>query len=70
MWISTTLLASRLADKVGEQDNKLENLACYFAKVGGCKLLWRKVQVLVTKPDWDLRGGIPEKVKKLKRRML
>lgn len=25
----------RLADKVGEQNNKLENLACLFEKQGG-----------------------------------
>lgn len=46
-----TLLASGLADKVGVQDNKLENLVCHFAKMGGCKLPHIKVQVLVTKPD-------------------
>lgn len=29
------LLALELADKVGEQNNTLENLACCFAKLGG-----------------------------------
>lgn len=38
MKLSTTLLTLRLADKVGEQD-KLETLACHFAKVGGYKLM-------------------------------
>lgn len=35
---STTLLASRLAHKVGEQNN-VETLACHFAKLGGHQLL-------------------------------
>ena len=49
--LSTTLLASGLTDKVGEQNNKLETLACHFAKLGGHKLSWIKVRVLVTKCD-------------------
>ena len=76
MWLSTTLLASGLADKVGEHDNKLQTLVCHFAKLGGHKLWWIKVQALVTKPDCDqvlvtkLRGGISGKVKRIKRRIL
>ena len=30
---STTLLASGLADKVGEQDDEWKKLACHFAKL-------------------------------------
>ena len=30
--LSTTLLASGLTDKVGEQNNKLETFACHFAE--------------------------------------
>lgn len=37
----------RLADKVGEQDNKLETLVCHFAKLGGYKVSWIKVQALL-----------------------
>ena len=51
MQLSATLLASGLPDKVGEQDNKLETLVYHFAELEGCKLLWIKLQVLVTKPD-------------------
>ena len=36
MWLFTTLLASGLPDKMGEQDNKLESSECHFAKLGGC----------------------------------
>lgn len=43
MQLSTTLLPLGLTDKVGEQDNKLETLACHFAKLGGYKLLQIKV---------------------------
>ena len=39
MQLSTTLLTLRLADKVKKQDNKLETLACHFAKLRVCKLL-------------------------------
>ena len=53
--LSTTVLALGLADKVAEQDNKLESLACHFANLGWCQLLQSKVQVLVTKPDWDAK---------------
>ena len=35
MQMSTTLLASGLVDKVEEQQIKLENLMCHFAKLGG-----------------------------------
>ena len=41
--MSPTPLASGLADKVGEQDNKLDTLAYHFAKLGGYKLLQIKV---------------------------
>ena len=53
--LSTILPASELADKVREQDNKLETIACHFAKLGGHKLPWIKVQALVTKPVWDTK---------------
>lgn len=53
--LSTILPASELADKVSEQDNKLETIACHFAKLGGRKLPWIKVQALVTKPVWDTK---------------
>ena len=43
VWLSTTLLASGLAEEVGKQDNRLETLACRFAKLGGCKLQRIKV---------------------------
>lgn len=33
-----SLLALGLADKVGEEDNKLGNLACHFSRLGGCGL--------------------------------
>lgn len=42
-----TLLASGLADKVGEHINKLESVACHFTKPGGHRLP-RIVIVLVT----------------------
>ena len=35
MLSATTLLASGQAEKVGMKDNKLETLACHFAKVKG-----------------------------------
>lgn len=37
--MSTVLLASGLASEVGEQGSKLKTLKCYFAKLGGQKLL-------------------------------
>lgn len=37
----------------GKQDNRLENLMVNFAKLGGCKMPWVKIQQLVTKPDLD-----------------
>lgn len=43
VWLSATLLVSVLADKAGEQDDELEILVCYFAKLGGCKLPCIKV---------------------------
>ena len=57
--MSTALLALGLADRVGEQDSKLEYLECHFEKLGGSKLQWIKVQALVTKPDWDTNGWNP-----------
>lgn len=50
-WLSSTLLASGLADKAGEPGYDLENLVCRFTKLGGLKLPHIKVQALVTKPD-------------------
>lgn len=41
--LSTTQPASELADKVGEQVNKLETLVCHFAKLRRHKLPWLKV---------------------------
>lgn len=43
--------SSGLADKVEEQNNSLETLACHFAKLGEHMLLQIKVQVLVTKSE-------------------
>ena len=31
-----------------------------FAKLAGCNLLWIKVQVLVTKPDWAAKTWNPD----------
>ena len=36
--MSTILLPLGLAEKVGEQGNKLENVMVNFAKLGGCKM--------------------------------
>lgn len=38
--LSTSLLlqGGKRIEEVGEQDNKLENLACRFAKLGGHRL--------------------------------
>lgn len=55
MSLFSTLLASKLADKVGEQDIKLEALAGRFAKLGRRKLPWVIVRALVTKPDRDVK---------------
>lgn len=55
MRLFTILLALELADKVGEQDIKLENLAGRFAKLGRRKLPWITVRALVTKLDWDVK---------------
>ena len=38
MQLFTALLASKLADKVGEQDNKLATSVCHCAKLRGRKL--------------------------------
>lgn len=69
VWLSTTLLASGLADQVGEQDNMLEIVACCCAKLGGCKLPWIKVPALWQSLIEMLRDRIPGKVR-VKRRML
>ena len=53
--MSTTLPALGLAEKVGEEDNKLRNLVVNFAKLKGYKMPWVKIQELVTKPDWDTK---------------
>ena len=54
---STTLLASGLANKMGEQDNKLETSACRFAKLGEYKLtrikVWTLLQSLWDPKRWD-----------------
>ena len=52
MWVFSTLLASRQG---GRASNKLETLACHFAKLGGCKLSWIKDRALVTKPEWNTK---------------
>ena len=44
--VSTALPALGLADKMREQDCKLEILACHMAKLGEHKLLQINVQVL------------------------
>lgn len=46
--MSTTVLASGIADKEGEQDKKLETLACHLANSGKTKLSQIMVQMLVT----------------------
>lgn len=38
MWSSISLLAVGVVNKVGEQDSKLETLACPFLKLGGYKV--------------------------------
>lgn len=66
--MSTTVLASGIADKEGEQDKKLETLACHLANSGKTKLSQIMVQMLVTawlddkrwnswkKKWWEWRG--------------
>lgn len=49
--MSTGLMTLGLEDKVGEQDSKLENLACHFAKLEGFKLPQTETWALVTKLD-------------------
>lgn len=66
MQLSTLLLASGLVDKVGKQPIKLETLMCHFAKPGGHKLWGIKVQMLMTKPDWDSERWNPGKVRRVK----
>ena len=51
MLLYSTLLALGLAEKMGEQNNKLEILDCCFAKQGGQKLPQIRVRVLMTKSD-------------------
>ena len=43
MGMSTNLLASWLADKMGEQNNSLEIFVCCSARLEGCKLPQIKV---------------------------
>lgn len=57
--LSTILLVSRMANKLGVQHNKLEHLRCHFAKLGGHKLLRIKVKGLVAKADWDTKKWNP-----------
>ena len=54
MWLSTTLLASGLADEVGEPDNVCTSVCC-FAKLGGHELPQIEAGLLMTKPDWDTK---------------
>ena len=54
-------LASGLADKVGEQDNKLETLACCFAKLGMHKPRQIKIWTFVTQSNWDPKTWNPWK---------
>ena len=61
MQLSITMPVSGLTDKVGEQDNKLENLDCPFAKLEGHKPPQIKVQALLAKPDWDAKRQNPWK---------
>lgn len=68
--MSTTLLASGLADKKGEQDNQLESLVCHCVKLGGCKLCGLRSQHLWQSLIGMLREGIPEQVRGMRRRML
>lgn len=56
--VSISLLASGLAQEVGGRV-EAGDFSCCFAKLGRRKLLQVKVQMLVAKPDWELRGGIP-----------
>ena len=65
MQLSTLLLASGLVDKVGKQPSKLETLMCQFAKLEGHKLPGIKVQMLMTKPDWDSERWNPRKVRRV-----
>lgn len=51
---------------MGEQDNQLETLTCYFAKLRGYKLLQIKVQVLVIKAVWDAKRWNPWESKESK----
>lgn len=67
MRLPTTLLALGLADKVGEQDKELENLASCFAKLGGHKLLWIMVGALWQSLIGMLSGRIPGKVREQRR---
>ena len=49
MQLSNTLLASGLANKGEGQDYKLATLEGCSAKLGGHRVLWVKIQMLVTK---------------------
>lgn len=56
--MSTSRLASGLEHELGDRV-EARDFSCHFAKLGEQKLLQIKVPVLVAKPDWELRGGIP-----------
>lgn len=53
VWLSTSLLlqGGKRIEEVGEQINKLENLACHFAKLGGHRLPQIEVWAIVRKPN-------------------
>lgn len=67
--LSTTLLASGLADKMEEQNNKLNTLVWCFTKLGGYKLPRIRSECLWQSLTRMLRGRIPEKVWRAKGRM-
>ena len=49
--MTTTLLVSRLADKMGEQEDTSETFMCCFTELEGHKLPQIKIRMLLTKPD-------------------
>lgn len=49
--MSTALLALDLADRVEEQNNKLETRSSFFGNLGACRLPQVKVWALVIEPD-------------------
>lgn len=60
-----TVLPSGLADKVGEEDNKLENLVCHFAKLEGHMISRVKIQTLVKKQVSQFAMRCPTKLGEL-----